>query len=189
MNRDQLIEFCAEALYDDWAIAEEQRRREEARARRWPVPRPGPPRYVGLSLRDRLVWQQRAAPMVLALERENRLKVGGQNVYSVRVDDPDLLRAYEYDGIVAWSAFAAAYEGARRVCCEDPLDFMRSWNVPATMAYPYRLPTSWMPDEVMRTAPGLVEAVAMHAFVWRVGDDQEAPLKIDPEAPWTMTRA
>jgi hypothetical protein len=177
VNREQLIEFCAEACYQSWAFEENQRRRE-SRAR-WnaamgqtitntkglPLDMP---RWNGLPGSEREVWFARARPMVLALERENALRVGSERLYDVQVDDPDLAKMYEWRAIAAFSARAAAWEGARRTVEADPLDFLRQPVERQRDAMPFPNGQMFPPpysDRLALESPALVEAVAMYARV------------------------
>jgi hypothetical protein len=186
VNRKQLIEFCAEACFQGWAAEENQRRRELRAKRNAEMGQPitnvtglplDVPSWGGLSSGDREVWFARARPMVLALERENALRVGSERLYDVQVDDPDLARMYEWRAISAFSARAAAWEGARRTVEADPLDFLRRQVERQRDAMPFPDGQSFPPpysDRLALESPALVEAVAFYARV--------RPARSD--APW-----
>jgi hypothetical protein len=181
VNREQMIDFCAEALYDSWA-AEENQRRAEADALR-PIGSRGQRRISARVVafgcqpeRERELWRTRARPMVLRLERERLIAIGDTRIYNVLIDDPDLVQRYEFT-VEATTPQMAAYEGARLAVRRDPLRFLNR-NIPYDMRYP--LPTAVGPDVLVNEQPGLIDAVAMYAYVREPGSDDIA----GPEDLW-----
>ncbi|MET0601854.1 MAG: hypothetical protein ABW167_07680 [Baekduia sp.] len=192
MTRDQLIDLCAQAAYESWSVVERQRIKEMHQmlggyargGRRVPL---GVQPYEALSLDDRSMWRERARSMVIALERENALKIGGERVWEVEVDDPDMQNApYVYPAIAAWSPWAAAYEGARRAVNEDP-----THGLPGSLRPdddPFRFPV-FLPvatDVPMPIPPALIECVVSYTKVWPAGGRArgDKAILVHPNDPW-----
>lgn len=197
MTRDQLIDLCAQAAYESWAVVERQRRAEEMRTWAGAMGRSSShlmrvaavvASFESLTLDDRSMWRERARPMVVALERENALKVGGERVWEVEVNDPDFENGpYIYAAIAAWSPWAAAYEGARRAIDADPSHGMpASWSRP--VEDPFRFPV-FLPvasDMPVPIPPALIEAVVNYTRVWPAGGRERGTKAILVHAndPW-----